>query len=59
MAGGSHNRKSSDSLKHVLESEGKLKLCKCPIHTTYKSIYHKSTHYSIYFNNIKNSFAFI
>ncbi len=32
MAGGSHNRKSSDSLKHVLESEGKLKLCKCPLH---------------------------
>jgi hypothetical protein len=32
MAGGSHNRKSSESLKHVLQSEGKLKLCKCPLH---------------------------
>jgi hypothetical protein len=32
MASGSHNRKSKDSLNHVLNSKGKLKLCKCPLH---------------------------
>lgn len=32
MSGGSHNRKSNESLKHVKDSVGKYKLCKCPLH---------------------------
>ncbi len=32
MPGGSHNRKSNESLSHALNSKGKFKLCKCPLH---------------------------
>ena len=35
MPGGSHNRKSSSSLQHVLDSVNKSKLCKCPIHRNF------------------------
>lgn len=35
MPGGSHNRKSSVSLKHSLDSINKTKLCKCPIHRNF------------------------
>ena len=35
MPGGSHNRRSSSSLQHVLDSANKSKLCKCPIHRNF------------------------
>jgi hypothetical protein len=32
MPGGSHNRNTKQSLRHVLNSAGKSRLCKCPLH---------------------------